>query len=162
MKGLVGAAVFAVMPLAPAAGGPGAMGALSAQSSDAARRGGVAADPESIQLPADVARVLRDYERAWEARDADALAALFTEDGFALRPGSPPARGRAAIRETYLNSGGPLVLRPYHFAAEGDVGWVIGGFARTADEPAVGKFVLAIERDASGRWLIAADIDNGN
>jgi len=36
----------------------------------------------SITLPAELDRVLRDYERAWKASDAAALAALFTADGF--------------------------------------------------------------------------------
>jgi hypothetical protein len=38
----------------------------------------------SIELPAALDRVLRDYERAWQARDAAALSALFAEDGFVL------------------------------------------------------------------------------
>ena len=105
--------------------------------------------------------VLRDYEAAWGARDADALAELFTEDGFVLRPGNPPAEGRDAIREAYRGSGGPLVLRAYDFAAEGDVGWIIGGYAPDASWAEMGKFNLALRR-VDGRWLIAADIDNGN
>ena len=36
----------------------------------------------SIVLPDELDRVLRDYERAWRAGDENALAALFTEDGF--------------------------------------------------------------------------------
>ena len=38
----------------------------------------------SITLPPALDRVLRDYERAWRARNADSLAALFTQDGFTL------------------------------------------------------------------------------
>ena len=55
----------------------------------------------SISLPSDLDRVLRDYEKAWAARDAVALAALFTEDGFVLQGGKPPVRGREAIRAAY-------------------------------------------------------------
>ena len=32
----------------------------------------------------------------------------------------------------------------------------------TDGAPDVGKFVLTLRRAASGRWLIAADMDNGN
>jgi hypothetical protein len=38
----------------------------------------------------------------------------------------------------------------------------VGGFASNESQPDAGKFVLALRRDASGRWFIAADIDNGN
>ncbi|HET9513269.1 MAG TPA: hypothetical protein VFO95_05010, partial [Gemmatimonadales bacterium] len=38
----------------------------------------------SVQLPAELDRVLRDYEREWGARNAAGLAALFAEDGFVM------------------------------------------------------------------------------
>jgi hypothetical protein len=60
-----------------------------------------------IDLPNDVDRVLRDYESAWAARDAEALSNLFTPDGFVLRPGSPLVRGRDAILD-----GVPGLWRP--------------------------------------------------
>ena len=65
-----------------------------------------AAPPQepSIELPAELKRVLTDYEKAWTARDAKALAALFTEDGFVLTNGQPMARGRAAIEARLIVS----------------------------------------------------------
>lgn len=116
----------------------------------------------SVTLPPELDRVLRDYERAWRARDAAALAALFTEDGFVLSNGRPPVRGRAAIRDAYATGGGPLVLRALAFATEGKVGYVIGAFGGQAGETDSGKFVLALRRGDDGRWLIAADMDNSN
>ena len=121
-----------------------------------------ALQPTVISLPSDVDRVLRDYENAWSGRDAEALANLFTVDGFVLRPGRPLVQGREAILEAYRNSGGALVLRPYGHALAESVAYVVGGFASSDGAPDVGKFVLALRRAASGRWLIAADIDNGN
>lgn len=115
-----------------------------------------------VSLPADIDRVLRDYEDAWAGRDAESLANLFTEDGFVLRPGSPLVHGRDAIHEAYSASGGSLVLRPYAYAVADSVGYIVGGFAASEDAPDVGKFVLTLRRAVSGRWLIAADIDNGN
>lgn len=116
----------------------------------------------SVVLPPELDRVLRDYERAWRERAPSALADLFTVDGFVLRPGHPPIRGRPAILEAYGNSGGPLSLRALGFAVADTVGYIVGGFSGRAGEPDAGKFVLALRRDASGRWLIAADMDNGN
>ena len=115
----------------------------------------------SIALPPALDRVLRDYERGWQARDAAALAGLFAEDGFVLSNGRPPVRGRAAIRAAYADSGGPLALRAFAYSTDGSVGYIVGGFARAAGEPDMGKFVLAL-RKVAGRWQIAADMDNGN
>ncbi len=41
------------------------------------------------------------YAGATEAGDAEALSRLFTEDAIHLSPGSPPARGRQAIKEAH-------------------------------------------------------------
>lgn len=116
----------------------------------------------SIALPPELARVLRDYERAWRARDAAALAALFAPDGFVLRPGHPPTRGRAAIEAAYAASGGPLRLRALAFGAADSVAYVIGAYRALPERPDAGKFILALRRAPSGRWEIAADMDNGN
>jgi ketosteroid isomerase-like protein len=117
--------------------------------------------PPSVALPPELDRVLRDYEQAWQARDAAVLAALFAEDGFVLASGRPPARGRAEIRAAYAGAGGPLALRALAHATEGRVGYIIGAFGRVKGEDS-GKFVLALRRGDDGRWLIAADIDNSN
>ncbi len=118
--------------------------------------------PSSVALPAELARVLTDYEAAWEKKDASALAALFTEDGFVLSSGATPVRGRAAIEKHYAGAGGPLALRAFAFETREDVGYILGGFARKAGEPDAGKFTLTVKRGAGGRWLIASDMDNGN
>jgi ketosteroid isomerase-like protein len=116
----------------------------------------------SIQLPPELARVLTDYESAWRARDAAALARLFAEDGFVMSSGELPVRGRAAIERKYTGSGGPLVLRAFAYATDGKVGYIVGGFARREGEADIGKFTLTLTRGAEGRWLIFSDMDNGN
>lgn len=116
----------------------------------------------SVDLPPELDRVLRDYERAWAARNAEALARLFTRDGFVMGSGAPPVRGRDAIRRAYAKSGGPLALRALAFATEGSVGYIIGAFGRSEATGDTGKFILALRREADGRWMIAADMDNSN
>jgi len=116
----------------------------------------------SVALPPPLDRVLRDYERAWRAREPAALAGLFAEDGFVLANGRLPVRGRDAIRATYADGGGPLVLRALAYATEGSVGYIIGAYGPGQDAGDTGKFVLALRRATDGRWLIAADIDNAN
>lgn len=116
----------------------------------------------SVQLPPELARVLTDYEAAWRSRDAAALARLFAEDGFVLPNGHPPVRGRDAIQRHYADAGGPLALRALAFAAEGGVGYIIGGFARQEGETDRGKFTLTLRKGTDGRWLIMSDMDSPN
>lgn len=116
----------------------------------------------SVTLPAELDRVLRDYERAWRAGDVPALVALFTEDGFVLQPNRPPARGRAALADAYRGQpGGPLRLRALAYASADDVGYIIGACGYGEDPADVGKFTLTLRR-VDGRWLIASDMDNGS
>ena len=115
----------------------------------------------SIDLPPQIARVLRDYEKAWQARDAGALAKLFTDDGFVLASGRKPVRGRSAVESAYKGAGGPLFLRAMAYSVSDDTGYIIGGYRGREDQPDEGKFILAI-RLVDGKWLIAADIDNSN
>lgn len=116
----------------------------------------------SVTLPAALARVLTDYETAWQKKDAAGLAALFADDGFVLSAGNPPVRGRAEIQKQYSGAGGPLSLRALAFATEGSVGYIIGAYSRHKGEPDVGKFTLTLQKGPDGRWLIVSDMDNGN
>src|SRR5882757_3196655 len=115
----------------------------------------------SVVLPIPLARVLTDYEVAWQNKDAAALAALFCEDGFVLSNGAPPVRGRGAIQKHYAGQGGPLALRALAFATESSVGYIIGAFSRQKGDADIGKFTLTLRRQADERWLIQSDMDNG-
>jgi len=133
------------------------------------RRGAGSAEPPptpaplaSVALPPALARVLSDYEAAWQKKDAAGLAALFADDGYVLAAGGPPVTGRAQIEKHYTGQGGPLALRALSFAAQGPVGYIIGGYARAKGEPDIGKFTLTLRRGPRGRWLIVSDMDNGN
>lgn len=158
------APVFAAAPAAQS--GPGASPvAAAAAASPAAPPASAGATPSlpSVELPADLARVLRDYEKAWAANDVAALAALFTSDGYALPNGQPPAAGAEAIRAAYQrNAGSSLNLRALHYVQSGDMAYIIGGFGGAADKPDFGKFVLVLRRGQDGSWRIAADMDNAN
>lgn len=118
--------------------------------------------PAEIELPAEMDRVLRDYEAGWRASDSEALAAIFTPDGFILRPGNRPVRGRSNIEEAYRGSGGALILTAYDFGADGNVGYIIGGFRYSPDGPDLGKYTLTLRKLEDGRWYIQSDMDNSN
>lgn len=117
----------------------------------------------SIQLPASLDRVLRDYERAWRAADVAGLVALFTEDGFVLQPDRVPARGRAALARVYQGQGGgQLRLRALGYGQSDSIAYIIGAYGYGERPADLGKFTLALRRSPQGRWLIASDMDNGS
>jgi ketosteroid isomerase-like protein len=118
--------------------------------------------PPSIELPPEFDRVLREYEAAWSRRDAPALARLFTEDGYVMANGGVPVKGRPAIEKHYTGAGGPLFLRAFAYAAEGSVGYILGGFTPQQGGADAGKFTLTLRKGSDGRWLIASDMDSAN
>jgi ketosteroid isomerase-like protein len=118
------------------------------------------AAPAPVALPPALDRVLRDYEAAWRDGDGTRLAALFTEDGFAVQSGSPLARGRAAIARNITSPGGALQLTAYAYSVSATVGYIVGGYRYPQSTGPGGRFVLALQMGAEGRWLIAADLDN--
>lgn len=137
--------------------------ALASPQGGSAQAGGPQQPLPSIQLPPELDRVLRDYERAWQAGDEAGLVAIFTADGFVSTPAGW-VRGSEAIRRNYETSQGPLWLRAHAFAVADSVGYIVGayGYGEEPNAPDGGKFLLALRRGADGRWLIAADLDNAN
>lgn len=121
------------------------------------------AELPDVALPAELDRVLRDYEHAWRAGDATALAPLFAEDGFVLQSNRPPVRGRPAIQAAYKNqAGGPLRLRALAFAVGDTMGYVIGTYGYGNSPSNTGKFTLTLRRTPGEPWLIFSDMDNLN
>ena len=117
----------------------------------------------SVILPPELDRVLRDYERAWRAGDAAALAALFAEDGFILQSNRPPVRGRKAIQAAYEGGGGgPLRLRALAFHTEVTIGYIVGAYGYGDGPGDTGKFTLTLRRTPGQPWLIFSDMDNQN
>lgn len=149
----IGALVFVVLALA---GAPPVQGLHAQTATERPDR------QPSIELPPDLARVLRDYEQYWSGGQEDELAALFVEDGLIVRGGSW-IRGRDAIREAYRNASGPLRLRAIEYGTGGDVGFIVGayGYGEEAPPDDRGMFVLTLRRHSDGRWLIVSDLDRG-
>jgi ketosteroid isomerase-like protein len=107
--------------------------------------------------------VLRDYERAWRAGDAKAIAALFTEDGVLLQNYRPPIRGRRAIQAVYEGDrGSPLRLRALAYAAGDTVGYIVGGYRYGDASHDIGKFTITLQRTTGKHWLISSDMDSMN
>ncbi len=136
-------------------------GSLSAQD---ASKPAVVTELPGVALPPDLDRVLRDYERAWRAGDAAALASLFAEDGFVLQSDRPPIRGRPAIQAAYegQGEGGLLRLRALAFTTADTIGLIIGAYSYGNKPGDTGKFTLTLRRAPGEPWLIFSDMDNLN
>lgn len=114
----------------------------------------------SIELPPEMERVLRDYERYWHAGNAEALVELFTDDGFVARRGGW-IRGQTALREALQRTSSDLRLRAVAYESDGRVGYILGayGYGNEPSIPDRGMFILTLRRAEAGRWFITADLD---
>jgi uncharacterized protein len=112
----------------------------------------------AVDLPEDLARLLRDRAKGWN--DKSALTGLFTEDSLLL-----DIRERLWIRgrdevATYLswNFARPYRMTPVAYGVEGSTGHIAGYFTREGD-PArhFGHFLVSLRKGTDGVWRIAAE-----
>ena len=78
------------------------------------------------------------------------------------RCGTLPGSRRGTIAAHYAGPKPPLALRAIAYAAEGNIAYIIGGYAMERGAPDGGKFVLTLKKGPKGRWLIFSDMDTGN
>ena len=110
----------------------------------------------SVDLPGDLDRVVRDYERFTKSGDPDSLTALFAQDGFlALRTGW--IRGRGAIGRAAVDfDPQDLHVRAHSFALYDSVATITGSLADSSGPRATdfAKILVTMHRGPDGRWLI--------
>lgn len=100
------------------------------------------------------------------ARDADALSALFAEDGVLHVAGRPPVRGQAAVRQFYgavfsFMSASSMAPERLDMGAGGDMAWGVGATTNEFRGPDgtmryAGKYLLVWRRVEAGEWRVAA------
>ena len=124
------------------------------------------------------ARALREGEVAafakdWGGKDADRIAAHFTDDGNVMIPNSPMMTGKDAIRKAMKDGladpNWSLALQPVQVEVSrgGDLGYTRGTYVLTATDPASqkavtekGRFVTIFRKQADGSWKAVQDIHN--
>lgn len=127
------------------------------ENAPAAAEVDTAADEQAIR--ANVARWLELVR----SKDAAGIAQLYAEDGAAMAPNAPIAKGRAAIQQLWqsmLAGPGELTFEPEQIlvSSSGDMALDRGTYRFGED---VGKYVV-VWRKVDGEWKAAADIFNSD
>ncbi len=110
-----------------------------------------------------VEAVLRAYESAYNAHDAAALARVHATDGGYYVADGEPIVGREALERFWSRSSGSgLALTLERFESSGDVGWAVGRWSTSkgTESTGIGRFVLALRRNAAGAFEIVVDLNN--
>jgi uncharacterized protein (TIGR02246 family) len=121
-----------------------------------------------------IAKTRSEYVAAWEAANAGKIAQLYTENALVLYPNQPAVTGRSAIvdyfngffaefpqNEFELISAEIEIAGPWAFD-RGAYRWK--GVTRAGGEPAEdsGKYLVILQRQATGDWKVARDMDNSD
>jgi ketosteroid isomerase-like protein len=112
-----------------------------------------------------------DWAAAYNAGDADAIAAMYAEDAVLMPPNAPAAAGRSAIRDFLATdsanakaAGMKLAITSTDVGANGDLSWHSGTFTVTDANGATvdtGKYVEVRHR-MEGKSMIIRDIWNSD
>lgn len=135
----------------------------------------VACQPAAGPLSGDDVAALQElgksYARAVLAGDADAVAALYTDDAVEMPPGAPERVGREAIRAGYQGGGETteFTMIPLQIEGRADLAYDRGGWSWTGVMPGtteprteVGKYLAIARRQADGSWRWTAAIWNSD
>jgi uncharacterized protein (TIGR02246 family) len=124
------------------------------------------------------AHALREGEIAafvkdWSGKDAERIAAHYTDDGNVMVPNSPMMTGKGAIgkamKDALADPNWSLALQPVQVEVSkgGDLGYTRGTYVLTATDPASkkavtekGRFVTIFRKEADGSWKAVQDINN--
>jgi uncharacterized protein (TIGR02246 family) len=120
-------------------------------------------------------KAIGDTEAQWnkdyEARDLDKIAAHYADDAVLMTPGSPAAKGMAAVRaEMQEMMKDPGLTLKFHatmteVSKSGELGYTQGSYVLTATDPKThkmvtdhGSYVTTYRKQADGSWKAVADI----
>jgi predicted TIM-barrel fold metal-dependent hydrolase len=109
----------------------------------------------AVELPAELAQVLRERERISGNNDP---TDVYTEDALMVQMGerNPWARGGSAARNLAARNPPTVRFIPVGYNFSGTSGY-IAGVVRIGDGEDVGNFVLGLIKGAGGKWRIAVE-----
>jgi len=116
-----------------------------------------AADKAALQTAAE------GWEKAYNDKNADAVAAVYTDDGQLLPPGAAAVNGNSAIRDYWANDvstqWAKLTIKADSSDLAGDWAWRAGTWSAETSPAVTGKYVEIWRRTPSG-WKLHRDIWN--
>lgn len=108
------------------------------------------------------------FMKAAEAKDAEAAAALYSEDAMVMPPGAPAVKGRAAIeafwRKMMLSAIRRVTLATTDLGMSGDIAYETGTYTLDLTLPDGspasdgGKYITLMRRQADGSWKMTHDM----
>ena len=124
--------------------------------------------PAAADPAADVDAANQKLMEAFDAGDAEAVAALYTEDAAVMPPGSDLARGRDGAQEFWqgaFDAGLTGVdLTTDQLDVQGDTAIETGNYAVTMSDGSSenGKYIVVWHRTPDGAWKMNRDIWNAS
>ncbi len=111
------------------------------------------------------------WNRAYAARDAEALAGMYSDDAVLANPGEELVRGKEAIRQaTSAFAGDPNLKVAFRanriqVAQSGDIGYTRGRYTMTMTNPgtnqpetSTGHYLTVWQKQADGSWKAVEDM----
>lgn len=103
------------------------------------------------------------WEKAYNDKSAEAVAAIYTEDAQLLPPGAPFVNGRAAIRDYFANDiekqWAKISVKSDANGLTGDWAWRSGTWSVETDPVVTGKYIEVWRKTQEG-WHLHRDIWN--
>jgi predicted TIM-barrel fold metal-dependent hydrolase len=113
---------------------------------------------KAVDLPEDLAQLLRERAKAWNV--GPELAKLYTEDSIIIESGDTWIRGREAVAARVATLfARPHRITPVAFRVEGSAGYIAGYFSRDTETGVrhFGHAHLSVRKSTGEDWQIAAE-----
>jgi uncharacterized protein (TIGR02246 family) len=131
--------------------------------------------PKSAETHDTDVQVIKDIEAQWnkefDAKDVDKLAAHYADDAVLMSPGAPPTVGKVAIQTMLKQMVGDNALNLKFEAARievasgGDMAYTQGSYTMTMTDPSTkkpindkGSYVTVYKKQADSSWKAVSDI----
>ncbi|MGI9271239.1 MAG: YybH family protein [Woeseiaceae bacterium] len=117
--------------------------------------------------PSEITARSAEWDAAINAKDVDAVVAIYTDDARVMAPNRPMTVGSDGVRAEFggmIEAGLSVKLTSIDAVVAGDVGHNIGTYTLSAGDTVVdvGKFIETWARGGDGVWRISNDIYNSD